>query len=1061
MIDKNIIKSNDKYTLVGYTDEFKKVNKDFIKQKGKFINNLKLKRMKQGFLGYEDWFIIEGLNISSVELIKFRLVTEITDIIKELEKGKIYSLLVNAYHINDRSKILAVLPYSIFIYEKTDIMVLTNILLKYLIIHIHKYDYEEDVNLKFLIREWYTKKSLENQVSELKNWQVLDSNKNKNDLVLKSNKMFNSLIDCVNADLVSKKIDIDEKINLNKNDYINRRIKNLRKKCIVFRLNQYVIQNLRIINGAYNYTLYSLDVFKFLLFEKKSITESNINYEYTLLEIYDNYEKPVYIKYLIIQSKKMNYDLDLISLSSEIIYSWTDYINYNTNLITRFYLDNKIEFALSLDIKKRKNLIKNVELEYNFPNLLEMRKDYIWDKKIGVIDLETLKINNEGEQCVYAGGWAVNDYFNYEYLDKSKYKISNIIGKESELVEGLEENESELILNRLKLSSYELIKNLFDSIFSSNYNDYTFYMHNLGGFDYIFILSALSFYNNEYLLVPLIKEDNNLLVSLKISKFVEVNNIGEKGVNKNTEVNKKKLVRKTIKILDSNQIIPGKLRNLAKEFNCKDLKGHFPYGFININNLDYKGELPPYEFFSESMGLDEYNNWQSSIKERGFYDIKNEAKKYLKNDLYALLEVVSKYSNFIFKNYGINITKINTLSGLALKIYLSSFYKYKNNFKIIKGNIESDIRKAYFGGLVLTKLNYKHKTKAYVYDVNSHYPNAMLEDIPVGNPVLSTSKDLNSYFGFVYAEIIPPKNLDIYFIPLRDENGIIITPNYSFKGIYFSELLKESILYGYKINVIWGYKFDRGKDVFKNYVDEMYNGRLKAKLDKNNSLQFIFKLLLNSLYGRLGMKEIENKLKILSKEDANNFMTKKNIIFYSELHDKIILKYNNNVNKEIIKFTDLTEKSNTFVDKIKQRGVTSSIPIAAAITSWALIKLLKFLNMNDNKLIYCDTDSITLEKPLDDKYISSTELGKFKLECVINEGIYISPKFYGLKCDNGETIIKTKGIAKGKFNYQDLEKLIKGENLSVTTTIFKKNFVKGTVNIVEQNYTIKGGKHEE
>jgi len=74
----------------------------------------------------------------------------------------------------------------------------------------------------------------------------------------------------------------------------------------VFRLNQYVIQNLRIINGDFNYTLYSLDVFKILLFEKKqkSITESNINYEYTLLEFYDKSDQPVYIKYFIIQSKK-------------------------------------------------------------------------------------------------------------------------------------------------------------------------------------------------------------------------------------------------------------------------------------------------------------------------------------------------------------------------------------------------------------------------------------------------------------------------------------------------------------------------------------------------------------------------------------------------------------------------------------------------------------------------------------------------------------------------------------------------------------------------------------
>lgn len=87
-----------------------------------------------------------------------------------------------------------------------------------------------------------------------------------------------------------------------------------------------------------------------------------------------------------------------------------------------------------------------------------------------------------------------------EYLDNSEYKTSNIISKESKLVEGLENKDSEFVLNRLKISSYELIKNLFDSIFSSKYNDYTFYIQNLGGFDYIFILSALSYYNNEYIL---------------------------------------------------------------------------------------------------------------------------------------------------------------------------------------------------------------------------------------------------------------------------------------------------------------------------------------------------------------------------------------------------------------------------------------------------------------------------------------------------------------------------------------------------------------------------------
>jgi len=40
--------------------------------------------------------------------------------------------------------------------------------------------------------------------------------------------------------------------------------------------------------------------------------------------------------------------------------------------------------------------------------------------------------------------------------------------------------------------------------------------------------------------VPIIKEENKLLISLKITKYVEVNNTGEKGENKETKVKKKK-----------------------------------------------------------------------------------------------------------------------------------------------------------------------------------------------------------------------------------------------------------------------------------------------------------------------------------------------------------------------------------------------------------------------------------------------------------------------------------------------------------------------------------------
>ena len=214
--------------------------------------------------------------------------------------------------------------------------------------------------------------------------------------------------------------------------------------------------------------------------------------------------------------------------------------------------------------------------------------------------------------------------------------------------------------------------------------------------------------------------------------------------------------------------------------------------------------------------------------------------------------------------------------------------------------------------------------------------------------------------------------------------------------------------------------------------------------------------MLNSLYGRFGMMNYDNELVIVDEEKAKVLLKSKNIIFQSKLHDKFILRYNNNVNKEITNLVNKYDKSNMLIDAVKQVGVTSNVSIAAAITGWALIKLSRVLNIKDNKLIYSDTDSAFLEKKLDDSLISETEIGKFKLENVMNEGIFISPKFYGFKNEKGSVTIKSKGVAKNKINYDDLVDLYNGKDKTVTTTVFRKNLKKGTVCIVDTNYIIKG-----
>lgn len=52
---------------------------------------------------------------------------------------------------------------------------------------------------------------------------------------------------------------------------------------------------------------------------------------------------------------------------------------------------------------------------------------------------------------------------------------------------------------------------------------------------------------------------------------------------------------------------------------------------------------------------------------------------------------------------------------------------------------------------------------------------------------------------------------------------------------------------------------------------DLYLNRLNAKKEGNYPLQLTLKLILNSLYGRTGMKEIEHRSVIVKKVRLNNY----------------------------------------------------------------------------------------------------------------------------------------------------------------------------------------------
>lgn len=107
---------------------------------------------------------------------------------------------------------------------------------------------------------------------------------------------------------------------------------------------------------------------------------------------------------------------------------------------------------------------------------------------------------------------------------------------------------------------------------------------------------------------------------------------------------------------------------------------------------------------------------------------------------------------------------------------------------------------------------------------------------------------------------------------------------------------------------------------------------------------------------------------------------------------------------------------------------------------------------------YTDTDSVVLGSPLPEEDVSSTELGKFKLEYYIIEGIFLAPKSYYIMSQDGNHIIKHKGLAKALVNKEWFESQYKDVNrteLTPVTSNFKIDWAK--LNITKRETLVNLG----
>jgi hypothetical protein len=199
-----------------------------------------------------------------------------------------------------------------------------------------------------------------------------------------------------------------------------------------------------------------------------------------------------------------------------------------------------------------------------------------------------------------------------------------------------------------------------------------------------------------------------------------------------------------------------------------------------------------------------------------------------------------------------------------------------------------------------------------------------------------------------------------------------------------------------------GYKFenDQRRNIFKEFVNTLYN--LRLQYPKTDPLNYIAKLLLNSVYGRFGIKDSFAIITIFDNKELYQKFEEKyssDIIDITELGDKILVKHRS-VKSDV----------NTLLDNASETHNTN-IAIASAITAYARIHMSQFKNNPKFNLFYSDTDSIYIDRPLSEDFVSNLILGKMKLENICKEAIFISPKVYFLINNENKTIYKVKGLS--------------------------------------------------
>ena len=483
-------------------------------------------------------------------------------------------------------------------------------------------------------------------------------------------------------------------------------------------------------------------------------------------------------------------------------------------------------------------------------------------------------------------------------------------------------------------------------------------------------------------------------------------------------------VEKTIKFIDTYKLVPMNLKKIGEkilgdtEYQKEEIehtwKQYFPYK-VNDKELHYC-----------------YRD----------VDVLAEALKFLrKNGM-----VKNTLSSSAFYLWNLNRYGTNDKGNLNEDGFREEFPIIPLNYSIHSFNIRDMLKFAYAGGYTRVFHNIEEKEireKGNSYDVNSLYPYVMREKkLPYGSPIFVNRyereyiKDKKSgeiydcLFYMFYANQIELKKGSFPTVKSRINKDSLydemLNGWYCLTKIDFDRMVKNyNVDFNYNIEYITTLGFKGKYGIFNDYLDYWQDMKQSNK-NVNEALYQVSKLFCNTLYGKFGQNNTECFYHVPCDRETH---TKIKNYTYNDLEDKPF------------------DPEDIY------------LPLACFITSYAREELFNAIEMNLDRVLYCDTDSMYMIGSAIGIRLHSTKLGYWDNEHEFDCFKALGPKKYIYHCtnntevngnDTGKTVCKITGLGteeKKKISFSNFKYGILKDSKGNEILIKRSRITKGGIKI--------------